>query len=365
MPRKQLFSFGSHRDNVQILDGFDSFAELQRWYRNRTLTIESNAGRIRAATGEETVRKHLRRDWYGRNADYETITKGITQFSSPDKLEAVERSITDKIDPKVLSSIKKRKLRFSESFGNFSFDRAAQGLFILDEFYSPKHKRVIEDWNDVEEYEPEKYRLIEDKSRVERRKELREDGTKKYRTSMKKVFGYFPEVSKEERSVELIVNILGNCNLSGDQLMYVGTAAIIIAKALILGGVKVAITASTLMTLRANVYNGVFFTVKNYNEPLDVNAVAVVLSDSGFIRYEGFNTLMHNTDEFNEEIPFGLGNAVSRKEMQDICTKSGYIQSRKNPKAVAIFMGAVYSESAAVEQAQDTIVTLAEHFNSP
>lgn len=362
MPNKQILKT-PNGETVEILSGFGSFAEVQKWQNERSMTVSRNNDDFEDYFGDRSVKSML--DWYGKNVDFDEMKRGVKQFSDPARLDKIEKAVTNKVDPKVFGMLKKRKLRFSESFGNFSFDRAAQGLFILDEFYSPQHKRVIEDWNEVEEYEPEKYRLIADKSKVERRKELREDGTKKYRTSMKKVFGYFPDTNKQERAVEIYVRIGGSSSLSADSMMYCGTAAVIIAKALVLGGIKVSIKASPITQTSSRLYNGVLFTVKNFAEPLDVNAVAVALSDTRFIRYDGYKTIAHCADEFGRRVPDGLGKPIPSEKFEELLVTSGFMKMRDKPDIPAVFMGAIYSEFDAIRQVENTITLLAKYFTTP
>lgn len=361
MPRKQQFNMQGGK-TLHIMDGFNGFVEVQDWMRQRSMELSENTRLLNNIFSPDIIQRQIESGWYGNKANYKEMMQGIKQFAEPEKLAKVEETVTAKIDPKIFGLIKKRKLKFTDAFGVFSFDRAAQGLYILDEFYSKKHGKVVQP-EEVEEYQPETYRLISDNSNVEKRKELRENGTKFYRTSIKKVFAYFPQQDKNTRAVELYVTAAAPAGLSGDDMMYNGVAAIIIAKILTIAGVKVSIKSVPLTQIRGDYYSAIY-NVKTYGEPLDVNAVAVALSDARFIRNDNYKIFVHCPDEFGQQSENGLGTPVRPFQVMELLDKSGYLQTREIPDAKGIVMGSTFSESAAIEQVEETITLLAEVFNT-
>ncbi len=296
-------------------------------------------------------------NFYGTSS-FEELQKGVTTFKDPSLIERLLSQVTDKLSAVTTDKIKAKKLKYNPNgMGMFSFDRAAIGMYRLKEFYSPIHSKVV-DQSEVNTIKTNHY-LKSDNSLVEKRWEQQKDGRAKIRTATKNVFAYLPPAEKQSKAVELLIYCGGEALVKDDALLYSGISAIVVAQLLEAAKIKT----------RINVVIGSFdkekdrsfgslIAVKNYDEKLDANLLALLSSDARFFRYEGFKGIVCSYDSFKAKCPPSLGSPISSSNLQKIIESSPDLLETLSPNRY--YFGGTFSGEAALQSINLTIDQIAK-----
>ncbi len=94
--------------------------------------------------------------------------------------------------------------------------------------------------------------------------------------------------------------------------------------------------------------------VKNYDEALDINLLALLTSDPRFFRYEGFKGIISSYDYFKSKCPVTLGKGMTKDYLSEVIEKSDYSKN-KILAPNRFYFGWTFSEDAAIEQINETI----------
>jgi hypothetical protein len=265
------------------------------------------------------------------------VLSGLSKFSSPDLITTNKDRFTNQLSPNTRAGIPKKKLRYNDNgFGVFSFDRAAQGMYRLSEYYSPSLDRKCEDV-EVEKCS-QAYCLISDGSEVEKRLETRPDGKPRLRTTQKKVFQHFEKKTRSQASVHIYVSCGNFSTLSNEDFLYSAMPAIIIAEAcakasipckvdLVIGWRYGAPSGQT-----KHRYAAAVVPLKDYNDPLDVNQFALLSTDPAFWRFEGFMdclALIHKCNPWTGTYGYG-GYGLTGPQIQNIFESVQYKTDTQN-----------------------------------
>jgi len=348
-----------------IKDDFKNLLEYRQWaetkFKNLQFENEIYLDRFSKAFVDNRMRTHP--EWFGKNTSYEEMSTGITQYKSPDLIEKIYSQVNDKISTNTRSRIKARKINYNPSgLGVFVFDRAAMGLYRLKEYYSHSHQRVV----DKSEISPSAagYILSADKSKVIERWEEHPDGRPKIRTTSKNVFAWFPPQSKEKSAVEMFITCGAPAAINAEKFLYSGIAAIITAQILEIARIPTRINlviGSSPDEFDETVFASII-PVKNYDETLDINLLALLTSDPRFFRYEGFKGLIGIYDHFGASIPSSFGTAMNRGYLTDTIEKSGYAK-KAGLAPNRFYYGFTFSESEAIDQINLAIEEISSKIN--
>lgn len=297
----------------------------------------------------------IKRGWYGnaKNVDKKDLTnRSITKFQYLELLENLEGKIDFALSTDSATSIEKRKLQFNDlGLGVFTFDRVAQGMFRLNEFYSPKHDAVF-DKAQVQEI-GKGYELKSDRSEIVERKEQWPSGKPKIRTTQKKVFAWFPKVKKEQRSVTIVTCPFHPGFTKGEDTVYSGVTTLIVAKKLITAGIKVRIILAIAANCAENTRSDVaaYIEVKKYEQPLDANLLGIVSSDPRFCRYEGIFALHALFILADNKPSIGVGIPLNTEKLAIVTHEFFKEQSYfGEEKGKFLFHNQINSEQAAIAQ---------------
>jgi hypothetical protein len=270
-------------------------------------------------------------------------------------IEDIFNQVNDKISTQTKDKIKARKVRFNPNgLGVFVFDRAAMGMYRLHEYYSPSLNAVVDD--KLVAFSGNKYKLISDGSLIEKRYEQKENGEPKIRTTSKNVYAYFPKINKEKQAVELFISCGGHVGIKADELLYSGISAIVVAQLLEKARIQTKISivfGSSPDNFEESVY-ACLVPVKNYDEALDINLLALLTSDPRFFRYEGFKGIISSYDYFKSKCPLTLGKGMTKDYLSEVIEKSDYSKN-KTLAPNRFYFGWTFSEDAAIEQINETI----------
>ncbi len=352
------------KPNALIKDDFNDLPEYQRWLKEAMQNLKPSNRYHRVGFSKEVVERQMKDpDWFGDNTSYELLDAGVTEYQNPELLDELYQQVNHEISPDVAQKLKARKLRFNAlGFGMFSFDRASMTIYRNPEFYSPLlHTKV----DSREVIETEKgFLLKSDNSEIQKRWEQKADGSPKIRTHTKKLFAYFPEVPRERHAVEFFISCDGPGSLTAGEMLYGGVSAVIMAELLIKAGIKVKINVvigSATSNTRSE-YVGCIIPVKNYDETLDRNIVALLSSDPRFMRYDGFKGVVAAFDNFSMMAPPGMGYAMNAAQLKTLLETSGYTQ--KSKAAHRYYFGGTTDTASALRDIEHTIYDIANKLNA-
>lgn len=280
-------------NNTIIYDDFDNLTQFRKWvkdnewriaksshaeYYNRESTLES----IREGfLGEELKKMEEEEAW-------QLVSNGLKSYEHMNLIEELESKLNHSLTMRDPNPIPKRKLSYNDiGLGVFSFDRAAQGMYRLKELYSPSHDQVFQPEEVVKTNQ--EIRLRRDNSLIVERWEIKEGNKPRVRTTSKKVWAYFPKVKRQRSAAEIYLSCGNYSTVSAKEFLYSGMVAIIIAKKLIAASIPVRINL-VIGWENYSKYTCAIIPIKDYNEPLDVNLLALTSSDPRFWRYEGFKS---------------------------------------------------------------------------
>jgi hypothetical protein len=199
-----------------IIDNFSNLLDFRQWCKSQPISKED----IQIYSDAYTEQRFKEGD-FGVDANLQEIKQGITSYNRMDLIEALEAEIEQGISGTSSNDIPKRKLAYNDlGQGVFSFDRAAQGMYRLHEFYSPKHQKVFE--LEMVISSGQDHKLKADNSPITKRWEEKENGQPKVRTNNKKVFAYFPKVKRQRAAVEIYVSCGNYANISARDFLYSG-----------------------------------------------------------------------------------------------------------------------------------------------
>jgi hypothetical protein len=306
-----------------LKDDFKNLLQYQQWLKDKWDNLSArNVGHMEQY-GQSEVESTVKSDpdWYGRDVTYRELVDGVTQYKYPDLIEELYNKVNDRLSSGILNRIKKRKLDFNAmGMGVFCFDRAAMTLY--------RTKTT--------------------------------DGKIKVRTATKELFAWFPQESRDHHVVEIFISCDAPGNVRAGQMLYAGISAIIIAELLTLAAIKVKINIvnGSALTSERELYIGCVVPVKDYEEPVDRNLIALLTSDPRFMRYDAFKGVVAAFDHFNKAIPSSMGYSMNAAQLKTLFDKSGYgarLQSRHR-----YYFGGTLSEDQVIKDIDLTINDLAK-----
>lgn len=350
---------------AHIVDNFKNLLEYQEWVKDSVANI-SDANKVSVQRFERSSIESMismSKKWFGEGVTFDELAKGITNYKSPELIQRLLGRVNDKMTTRTKDQIKTRRVKFNANgLGIFIFDRASMGMYRLKEFYSDKHEQVVQR-EQVKEVN-KNFKLISDGSKVIERWEQKPDGKPKVRTTNKNVYAYFPPLNKENKAVELFLTCGGYAGVDSDQFLYSGMSAIVIAQLLEKARIKTKITiviGSSPDGFKRNAY-AVVVPVKNYDEALDINLIALLSSDPRFFRYEGFKGVVSLYDYFGVEAPGSLGTAMTRDYLYKTIEESDY-SKRAKLAPNRFYLGGTFTERDALRMIENTIEEIAERIN--
>ncbi len=343
-----------------IKDGFKDLLEYRSWLKEKFDKLVLNK-KEQVKYTREAVESSLQYDssWYGKTT-FDELENGITEFYNPTLIDKLYQQVTDKISVELQNKLKVKKVNYNAmGLGVFVFDRAAMGMFRNKEYYAVKHKQVV-DAKEVN-FNSNPITLKKDKSEVTERWEEKEDGKPKVRTNSKKVFAFYPPKDKTSKSVELIISPGANAYVTADKFLYSGIAAIITAELLEKARIKTRISVVFGSEVSGSRFYGSIVPVKNYDEKLDSNLLAILTSDPRFFRFEGFKGDIACFEEFGEVIPPGYGKALTGAGIAPYMREYGK-DGKLSPNC--FYFGGTFSETDALSMVRRSIEEISKRLNN-
>jgi hypothetical protein len=291
----------SYRVNLNLCEQFSSILDLRKSLEHQKSLPGSKGDIIRKwysslNTFEKVKVQHSK----VRNAlpgeEIAPITEqqygdGLKKFVAPKFLQELENNITSQY-ANLFNEVERRVIEYNDrGLGVFDFSKASAGIYYLREYWSETHQRTFDDIEveNIGDFENEEWILIQDGTPVDKRHKLTENGLPAVGTNSKKVWAKFNRELREQPSVEIFIST-GNYNeVEAKDFIWSGMAGIMLAKVLGIAGIKVKINAVIgWRPQNAEEYCAFVVPVKNYNETLDRDALALLTSDQRFWRTEGY-----------------------------------------------------------------------------
>jgi hypothetical protein len=406
---------------------FPNLDDFQRFVDETAVIATGNArrgfDRINKNTVQDIIRSYGTSKYGTKDADDVVKTKTSFLFNQQLKtyLERV-RNQTVKVD--IMDIDQKKEIQFTEKdIGIFSFDLASLGLIRIYEYYSPllkklvdadyvrgmelpdgkeifyhtkvpfipKHKvefnfklggyyskilgMVVEKKDLIEEvtnddivfYYPEHEEIPEHP--VERKQKVDEEGNKVFGSTYKKCFIYTPRPERSLPRIDLIINASYSWGVAADtQMLWNSMAALAVAEKLSKANANYRILAAFPVKTSgsgtpAEVYT--FITIKDENQSLDPNKMALIVSDGRFFRYELFRGYFASQYDagFDSKINVdGIGIPITDTQkikdayMKYLAKQKGFGDREAAKRADSkIVFKQVYSEQQAINDYNDII----------
>lgn len=370
---------------------------------------------------EEKIRQQGQ-GWYG-TTDTSWATQPINRFLRSQDLENDMNRLSQRLGRVDISDIdQKKKMEFTEmELGIFSFDLAALGLIRVYEYYSPLLKRIVNpdlvqsftndkgedifyyvgtpfiprhqvpfdlrqgcyfspilgrkvESNELEEvvpdndnqaiefFYPEQMEIPE--HNVERRQQIDDDGNNKFASTYKKCFIHIPKVKGSLPRIDLLVPISYSYDETADQIYWNCISVLSICEKLNAAGINFRLIACIGIGSNNRKQSFVFCNLKNDNQNIDRNEIAIAISDARYSRASRFQTLVAAQVEsgFERDIPNGLSlpirdqDVLKRAYMEYLSmqTNESDREAAQNPQSKLV-VAAALSERAAINSYQNII----------
>lgn len=307
-----------------IKDDFKNLLDYQLWMKEtfNNLSEKNREQKFRFTKSYIENLINSDEDWLGENTNYEELAEGVTSYQSPELLDNLYQKVNQELNPVIAQKLKARKIKFNAlGFGMFCFDRACMTLY--------------------------------------KTKENENSSTTKIKTNTKELFAYFPEVSREKHAVEFFISTDASASVKASKMLYGGISAVVMAELLIKAGIKVKINIviGSAVTDTRQKYVGCVIPVKNYDEPLDRNVLALLSSDPRFMRFDAFKGVICSFENFDLETPHGMGYAMNARQLNSLLENSGY--TKKLQSQHRFYFGGTFTEEEALNTINTTIETIA------
>jgi hypothetical protein len=397
-PKKAVYYFNGLGDYMKYMD--DTMPKLT-----------GNARRVWDGLNSmnDVRRRAADIDWFG-TSDVQSVMGQKTSFLFNNELNTFLQSLrSSTINTDITDIDQQKKIEFTErELGIFSFDLASLGLIRVFEYYSPllnkiidadyvrsykveddkyvfyhvkmeyvaRHKieysikeggfyskvlkrlvdtneleKVVTDF-DIEYFYPEVQEIPQHD--VERRQQVDEDGNLKFATTFKKCFIHIPKVKGNLPRIDLIItSSYGSRIKATNQMIWNAMAGIAVAEKLTKSNVNYRIIAAFTDRVGDNARTQkdsyTFVKIKDENQPLDTNAMATLLSDGRFFRWDTFRGSLATMWDagYDSDINSGIS-ATINETSTDTPIKDAYIKYLKSNKG--------YSDQEAAKVTDSKIV---------
>lgn len=308
----------------------------------------------------EKTTKQIDSGWYGENTELERLKEGYTQFSDPELLTKAISFLKESISEDMFSGIEKPKMKINDRFGMFSFDLAAMSMFYVYEYFTKSGKKV--DANFVTK-KGDLFIDITTGEFVNQKIKKRANGTPYVVSNNKNCLIDFEKKKSQERAVEIFINNSFTWREKASEIVYNSLAGISVAENLIKKGFKVKLTALFIGEHHEGLRIYHFVPVKNFNQPLDINAAAYVCGDARFFRYQYFKMMIKAYDDYNIKSIEGIAYAFTDNNQIALDIEEKYVpNSQKTQADTRLYFGGSRNMNAVKKEVDKAIKILIENY---
>lgn len=332
--------------NVYVFENYSNYIDFANEMQGK---LTGNAlARQRQIDANNYYSQNGGQKWFGATSGNE-LTSEINQYLYSSELDTNTTTLlnNDKINNQFSRLDQTKKMKFTEQeIGVFSFDLASLGLLPIVEYYSPLLKKVVSgnnvksfvnqegkriffhvekpfipkhlcnysaksqgfyssffqrnvdkndlieevnlNTNEIDYYYPEQEKI--EQHFVEQRQVLNKDGQKKFTTTWKKSFVYFPIQDKPMPRVDIVVISSFISDVDANEFQYGATIAVALAKKLSQFNIDYQILISTPKEwqIRPKPKQFTFIKAKAKGDVLDIPKISILTGDPRQYRYTKF-----------------------------------------------------------------------------
>jgi len=322
-----VFSIGKNVFYDEYTNHLDAHKLISNPPNREQFNLSYNFEFAKNMLDEERIIKTISSNFYGQNTDFDKLIQGYTQFAKPEFLARTIDKVDSALPSNLFSGIEKPKMKINDKFGMFSYDLASMSMTYVYEYFDSKGNKV-----DANFVIKKASKFFFNQIEVFQKIKKRENGTPVVISSVRKCLIDFEKKAKEQRAVEIFVINSVAFKENADDFLYNSMASISVAKNLILKGFQVKVTSLLVVKNNDTTYYH-FVPVKQFNQPLDINATAYVCGDPRFFRYQGFKMILYGYDRNNVKSPTGLGTIETNKNQIARSIESDYVKNSKLKQA--------------------------------
>lgn len=339
----------TENNNTGVVYMYDTYYDFLDFNEEQFRLIDqnptSNAFSVKQGYFSQNELESFARDisWFG-TTDVSEVTDEIRSFLMNNELETETQQLTNQTLPSIDFDLEQKKqLEFtSQEIGIFSFDLASLGLIRVFEYFSPLLNRNV-DANYVKSYKVDDNKLVFyhvytaqipehildqrngklfstllntfiekndaqmktdangviyfvhpfkdeiEKHDVVRRQRVNDDGSLKFSSTWKKSFIYIPIQENRIPQLDLFfVSSFSGSRDARDEIFWNAVLLNTLIDLLSKANIRFRVFAGVGNTWRGNEQNLSFTKVKDINDAIDTNLVAILGGDARSYRYNGF-----------------------------------------------------------------------------
>lgn len=334
--KKKLISVNGAPYMVGVFDSYRDLLEYNK--ERRTLCSEYTRNLVEEYYTERGLQTAARnnkgnrlRQWLG-TTNWPEALEDIWTFINLKSLNKALAQFADNTSNVTTVGFSQRKKIFLNNLykGVFSFDLAAPYLYPKKEFYSPYFGQEVS-WQQVdsEGVEPllKYYYNGEPRHELEQRDVYDKEGNPVLTSTYDRAKCYIdlPKPKKEGFTVDLFVISTYNYPVNADDLVWNALAINAIAKTIYDAGIQVRIWSITPISIKEGYNMALITRLKDYDEALDDNSVAVVAADPRFYRVHSFRCRSYLADDLGEPraMDSGMGRSFpDEKRAKEVMLKT-------------------------------------------
>jgi hypothetical protein len=299
-------------------------------FERKYFRLKANFDFIKGYYADNNIKGRIGRNFYGPKTKLAQLKEGYTQFQKPELLDEALNKLKVNINDDLFSGLDKPKVNFNDKFGIFSFDLASMMMTYVFEYYTKNGDKV--DSNYVEKNKNGQFVFTPNGQIVDQVIKRREDGTPVVVSQVNNSYIDFEKQEKEQRSVEIMVNVSFAGVEGAEKVIYNSLAGITVAENLLKKGFKVKLTGLFSIQYKGTHYFHII-PVKRFNQPLDKNAAAYVLGDPRFFRYEIFKLIAHGIDQSGIKVPETFGIIETNLDLISRRIEKNYVPNSQRKQA--------------------------------
>lgn len=268
----------------------------------------------------------IKTNWYGANTEVDKLINGYTIFQDPALLSNTLSNLKNTIPNELFSGIKKPKMKINDRFGMFSFDLASMSMTYVYEYFTKDKVKV--DANFVVKKDSDFFDTASNQIVYQEIKK-HENGNPVVISSVRNSLIDFEKKEQQKKAVEIFILCSASSKVKAEDYIYNAMAGISVAQNLTEKNILVKVTA---LFVSQDKEKRTFFhliPVKNFNQPLDINAVAYVCGDARFYRFQGFKAKFMGWDSLSFKVPSNLGFPINDLDFCSKTIEKDYIKNSK------------------------------------
>lgn len=335
--KPQAGSSGNGRTTLHYQE-YDSITALREFVKANTKFKRPKNQRVHDGIfNDKDIKDRIKmKNWFGDNTDFDQLKEGYLQFSRPDLIEEARDKFKSQLPTNLSNPIEKTRLKYNPNIGIFSFDRALIGMRRVKEYYDQETGNVVE--SKFVQKQGEIFINTTNGQEVQQRDAMRENGLPKVVSDNKNVYAFIDKIKTNRQGLDIYVNLSVAAYEKASDMIYNGLAAIMLAEQVAKIGIPSRIRL-VAMTKHEGKYWCPIMNCKNYNETIDPNNIALMLSEPRFYRYDVFRAFIHNYDAHNIDSSPGLGQIVQTDDADKVLESSGFADFTKAEGKAYIMMG--------------------------